>query len=132
MARAEVFFSDHPEPLKEATRRLKAFAAAGADCLYAPGVKTREDIRALVEAIAPKPLNVLVGGPSELSVADLAALGVPPHQHGRGAGADGLGGLPGGRRAEIAGKGTFAGLGNAASGSALNALFAADAGRRSK
>lgn len=74
-ARAECFLVGHADPLAEAIRRLKAYAAAGADCLYAPGLKTTAQIKAVVDAVAPKPVNVLMGGPG-LSVAELAALGV--------------------------------------------------------
>jgi methylisocitrate lyase len=74
-ARAECFLVGHPDPLAESIRRLKAYAAAGADCLYAPGLKTPEQIKAVVDAVAPKPVNVLMGGPG-LTVAELAALGV--------------------------------------------------------
>ncbi len=52
------------------------YAAAGADVLYAPGVYDRASIRAIVEAVAPKPINVLIGAATDLSVSDLAALGV--------------------------------------------------------
>jgi hypothetical protein len=55
--------------------RLVAFADAGADCLYAPGVQKREDIAAMVAAVAPKPVNVLMTGPG-LVLAELADLGV--------------------------------------------------------
>ena len=66
-ARAECFLVGHPDPLKEAIRRLEAFAEAGADCLYAPGPRRRDDIAAIVKAVAPKPVNVLVGGPIGLT-----------------------------------------------------------------
>lgn len=131
VARSEVFFSDHPAPLKEAIRRLKAFAAAGADCLFAPGAASREDIRALVEAVAPKPLNVLIGAPSELSVADLAGLGVRRVSTGGALARTAWAGFQA-AATEIAEKGTFAGLKHAAPGRALNDLFAADARRRQK
>jgi 2-methylisocitrate lyase-like PEP mutase family enzyme len=76
VGRAECFLVGHEDPLKESIRRLEAYAEAGADVLYAPGVRKREDIAALVKAVAPKPVNVLYGWPGELSVADLAGLGV--------------------------------------------------------
>jgi len=60
---------------RAAIDKLVAFADAGADCLYAPGVKKKADIAAMVRAVAPKPVNVLVWGPG-LSVAELADLGV--------------------------------------------------------
>src|ERR1700733_2473842 len=56
--------------------RLKAYSDAGADCLYAPGIRTPEQISALVSAVAPKPLNLLVGWASELTLREIAALGV--------------------------------------------------------
>src|SRR5947207_13359829 len=74
-ARSEGFIRGRPD-LEETVRRLKAFAAAGADCLYAPGIRTREQIAAVVKAVAPKPVNFLMGGPSELTVRDLGELGV--------------------------------------------------------
>jgi len=74
-ARAECFLVGHPDPLAESVRRLKAYAAAGADCLYAPGLKTKEQVQAVVAAVAPKPVNVLVGAPG-FTQAELAGLGV--------------------------------------------------------
>jgi len=62
--------------LDDAIRRLKAYAAAGADCLYAPGIKTRAEIEAVVKAVAPKPVNFLNGGAFGFTVSDLAAMGV--------------------------------------------------------
>src|SRR4029079_12970820 len=61
--------------LDETIRSLRAYAEAGADCLYAPGISTREQISAIVQAVAPKPVNVLAWG-GFLSVAELAELGV--------------------------------------------------------
>jgi methylisocitrate lyase len=72
--RSEGFIAGRPD-LDETIRRLRAYADAGADCLYAPGISTREQITAVVQAIAPKPVNVLVWG-GFLSVAELAELGV--------------------------------------------------------
>ena len=74
-ARSEGFIRGRPD-LEETVRRLKAFAAAGADCLYAPGIKTREQIAAVVKAVAPKPVNFLMSTATELTVNDLASLGV--------------------------------------------------------
>lgn len=74
-ARAEGFIRGVPD-LDDVIRRLKAFAAAGADCLYAPGIKTREEIEAVVKAVAPKPVNFLNGGAFGFTVADIAAMGV--------------------------------------------------------
>src|SRR5690606_29255504 len=75
VGRAENFFVGVPD-LDDALARIKAYAEAGADCLYAPGIKTREQIKAVVEAVAPKPVNVLIGWDSDLTVAELASLGV--------------------------------------------------------
>ncbi|KAB0548286.1 isocitrate lyase/phosphoenolpyruvate mutase family protein [Pseudomonas argentinensis] len=75
-ARAENFLHGRAD-LDDTIRRLVAYAEAGADVLYAPGLTTREQIRAVVEAVAPKPVNVLVGSPSlRLSLDELAQLGV--------------------------------------------------------
>ena len=74
-ARAENFVRGVND-LNDAIRRLTAYAAAGADCLYAPGIKTREQIAAVVKAVAPKPVNFLNGGAFGFTVDDLAAMGV--------------------------------------------------------
>jgi len=74
-ARAENFVRGVTD-LDDAIRRLKAYAAAGADCLYAPGINKREQIEAVVRAVAPKPVNFLNGGAFGFTVADLAAMGV--------------------------------------------------------
>ena len=73
--RAENFIRGVPD-LDDVLRRLKAYAAAGADCLYAPGIKTREEIEAVVKAVAPKPMNFLNSGAFGFTVDDLAAMGV--------------------------------------------------------
>lgn len=75
-ARAECFLVGHREPLLESIRRLQAYSAAGADVLYAPGPTKREDIQAIVSAVAPKPVNVLLSANTGLTVSDLASLGV--------------------------------------------------------
>jgi len=74
-ARTEGFIRGRPD-LEETIRRLKAFADAGADCLYSPGIKTREQIEATVQAVAPKPVNFLNSGAIGFTVSDLAAMGV--------------------------------------------------------
>ena len=74
-ARTEGFIHNRPD-LDETIRRLKAFADAGADCLYSPGIKTREQIGATIKAVAPKPINFLNHGAFGYTVSDLAALGV--------------------------------------------------------
>ncbi len=75
-ARAECFLVGEDDPLKESIRRLNAYAAAGADVLFAPGIHARDDIRTLIAAVAPHPVNLLVGRNIGLTVADLAGLGV--------------------------------------------------------
>ncbi len=74
--RAECYLTGHPDPLREALRRLEAYAQAGAHVLYAPGPTSREDIRAIVSAVHPLPVNVLVSADTGLRVADLAEMGV--------------------------------------------------------
>ncbi|HEU0276813.1 MAG TPA: isocitrate lyase/phosphoenolpyruvate mutase family protein [Rhodanobacteraceae bacterium] len=76
VGRTQCFITGRPDPLPEAVKRLKAFADAGADCLYALGGQQPGQIKALVAAVAPKPLNVLVGHPPAYTLADLEAWGV--------------------------------------------------------
>ena len=76
-ARCEVWLVNGNDKLKFALERLSAFADAGADCLYAPGIRDLDGISEIVKAVAPKPVNVLVSSPSpDLTVARLAELGV--------------------------------------------------------
>jgi 2-methylisocitrate lyase-like PEP mutase family enzyme len=74
-ARTEGFIHGKPD-LDETIRRLQAFADAGADCLYAPGIKTHEQIEAVVKAVAPKPVNLLMSAACGFSVKDIAEMGV--------------------------------------------------------
>ncbi len=81
VGRAECFLAGHENPLAESIRRLTAYAEAGADCLYAPGVRTAEQVSTIVKAVAPMPVNVLalpqaMGRPAGLSIPELAELGV--------------------------------------------------------
>ena len=75
-ARAECYLVGHADPFKESIRRLQAYAEAGADVLYAPGVCQREEIQTIVTELAPKPVNILVSNNIGLKVADLADMGV--------------------------------------------------------
>lgn len=75
-ARAECYLVGHSDPLRESIERLAAFADAGADCLYAPGLRSAEQIAQVVGAVTPKPVNVLITDPTNMSVSALAALGV--------------------------------------------------------
>ena len=123
VGRAECFLAGRPD-LDETITRLKAYAAAGADCLYAPGLRTREQIGAVVTAVAPKSVNVLIGWPSELTVPDIAALGARRISVGGALARCAWGGFM--RAAKLlAEQGSFEGLKDAAPGAELNALFAA-------
>ena len=73
--RSEGFIHGRPD-LAETVRRLKAYAEAGAECLYAPGIKTREQIETVVKAVAPKAVNFLNSGAFGFTVSDLAGMGV--------------------------------------------------------
>ncbi len=75
-ARAECYLVNHPKPFAESLRRLVAYAEAGADVLYAPGVTERKEIQEIVSAVAPKPVNVLMSSNVGLRVSDLAEMGV--------------------------------------------------------
>jgi 2-methylisocitrate lyase-like PEP mutase family enzyme len=121
VGRAECYLVGRPV-LAETIERLKAYAAAGADCLYAPGLRTREDIAAVVKAVAPKPLNLLVGWPSELSVKEIEALGVRRISVGGALARCAWGGFIRAARS-LAEEGTFTAFDQAASGNDLNALF---------
>lgn len=74
VGRAECFLVGI-EDMAETTRRLKAYADAGAHCLYAPGIGSRDEVAAVVNAVAPKPVNVLISGPGDLTIKEAAALG---------------------------------------------------------
>jgi 2-methylisocitrate lyase-like PEP mutase family enzyme len=74
-ARAEGFIRGVPD-LDDVIRRLRAYRDAGADCLYAPGIKARDQIEAVVKAVAPQPVNFLNSGAFGFTVADLAGMGV--------------------------------------------------------
>src|SRR6184192_795061 len=74
VGRAEGFLVGK-ENIDQVIKRLVAYSEAGADCLYAPGFKERDQIKAIVEAIAPKPVNVLIGGSGGLTMRDAAELG---------------------------------------------------------
>jgi 2-methylisocitrate lyase-like PEP mutase family enzyme len=74
-ARTEGFIKNRPD-MDETIRRLKAFVDAGADCLYPPGIKTREQIETVVKAVAPKPVNLLMSAATGFTVKDIADMGV--------------------------------------------------------
>ena len=118
--RSEGFIAGRPD-LAETIRRLVAYAEAGADCLYGPGIRSAADVAAIVRAVAPKPVNVLVGG-DYFSVAQLADIGVRRISVGGAlARAAWTGFLTAAK--EIAGQGTFTALSRTISVPELNGLF---------
>jgi 2-methylisocitrate lyase-like PEP mutase family enzyme len=121
VGRAENFFVGRPD-LGDTLVRLKAYAEAGADCLYAPGIRTREQIAAVVAAVAPKPVNLLIGWASDLTMADIAALGVRRVSVGGALARSAWGGFM--RAARGLSEGRFDGFADAAPGAELNAFFA--------
>jgi len=122
--RAEGFIAGVPD-LGEMIARLKAYAAAGADCLYAPGIRTRAEIEAVVQAVAPKPVNFLNGAAFGHTVSDLAAMGVRRISVGGALARAAWGGFM--RTAKlIAEQGSFEGFKDAASGAELNGFFTKD------
>jgi 2-methylisocitrate lyase-like PEP mutase family enzyme len=124
-ARAECYHVGHPDPLRESVRRLQAYAAAGADVLFAPGPQNPADIGTLAEAVAPKPLNLLVVRDIGLNVEEVAALGVRRISVG---GALALAAWTGFMRAAqtLRSNGSFAGLAALVPYSEINGLFAMD------
>lgn len=121
IGRAENFFVGKPD-LADTIARLRAYAAAGADCLYAPGIRTKEDIASVVAAVAPKPVNLLIGSNSELTLQDIAALGVRRVSVGGGLARAAWGGFLHAART-IAHDGRFDGFDSSVSGAELNAFF---------
>ena len=119
-ARSEGFIVGRPD-LDETIRRLTAYARAGADCLYAPGIRTRDEITAVVRAVSHRPVNVLVGG-GHTTVAELAQLGVRRISVG-GALARTAWSAFMSAASEIAREGTFRGLASAVPFAEVNALF---------
>jgi 2-methylisocitrate lyase-like PEP mutase family enzyme len=103
-------------------RRLKAFSAAGADCLYAPGIREESQIRAAVQAVAPKPVNLLATG---VAVATVASWGVRRISVGGALAGVGYGAFYAAAQ-EIAEKGTFGGLSGASGGRIFNPIFSAE------
>ena len=124
-ARAECYHVGHPDPFRESVRRLQAYVAAGADVLFAPGPQNPAAIKALVEAVAPKPLNLLVLRDICLSVREIEALGVRRVSVG---GALALAAWTGFMRAAqtLKSEGSFAGLAGLVPYAEINGLFAGD------
>jgi len=126
-ARAECYHVGHPDPFPESVRRLQAYAAAGADVLFAPGPRNPAEIQALVDAVAPKPLNLLVVSDIGLGVGEIAALGVRRISVG---GALALAAWTGFMHAAqtLRSKGSFAGLAGLVPYPEINGLFAGTSG----
>ncbi len=127
-ARTEGFIRGRPD-LDETIRRLKAFANAGADCLYSPGIKTREQIEATVQAVAPKPVNFLNSGPFGFTVSDLAAMGVRRVSVGGTLARVAMNAFIHSAR-EIAQQGRFDSFGDVVANAELNSFFSDDIKRR--
>ncbi|MEA3160816.1 MAG: hypothetical protein QOD95_2364 [Gammaproteobacteria bacterium] len=124
IGRAEGFLVGQPD-IEQVIARLKAYANAGADCLYAPGIRSVEHITAVVAAVAPKPVNLLVGFNADLTLEKIAALGVRRVSVGGALARAAWGGFM--RAAKlIQEEGRFDGFADAASGSALNTIFRGD------
>jgi len=128
-ARAECYHVGHPDAFRESLRRLQAYARAGADVLFAPGPQKPDEIKALVEAVAPKPFNLLVVRDLDLDVADIAALGVRRISVG---GALALAGWTAFMRAaqNLKAGGSFSGFADLVPYPEINQLFAADLNSR--
>jgi 2-methylisocitrate lyase-like PEP mutase family enzyme len=123
-ARAENFIRGVND-LDDAIRRLKAYAAAGADCLYAPGINKREQIEAVVKAVAPQPVNFLNSGAFGFTVDQIAAMGVRRISVGGSLARVAMHAFI--RTAsEIARDGNFDGFGGLISNAELNKFFAED------
>jgi 2-methylisocitrate lyase-like PEP mutase family enzyme len=121
IGRAEGFLVGQPD-IDQVIARLKAYSNAGADCLYAPGISSTAEISAVVAAVAPKPVNLLVGFNADLTMEKIAALGVRRVSVGGALARAAWGGFM--RAAKlIMEEGKFDGFADAASGSALNTIF---------
>jgi 2-methylisocitrate lyase-like PEP mutase family enzyme len=121
VGRAECFLHGQPD-IGQAIHRLKAYADAGADCLYAPGIRTPEHIGAVVAGVAPKPVNLLMAWPGDLTMPEIAALGVRRVSVGGALARSAWGGFM--RAAKlIIEEGKFDGFADAASGQELDGFF---------
>jgi 2-methylisocitrate lyase-like PEP mutase family enzyme len=121
VGRCECFLVGRPD-IAETIARLKAYAGAGADCLYAPGIRTREEVAAVVAAAAPKPVNVIRSSAAGLNVAELTALGVRRISVGSALARTAWGAFMKAAR-DILAEGRFDGFADAAPNAELNALF---------
>lgn len=123
--RCECYLVGHEQPFREAVRRLQAYAEAGADVLYAPGLSEPNEIKELVAAIHPKPVNILMSANTGLRVADLAAMGVRRVSVGSSLARAAWTGFIRAAR-EIAEHGSFAGFDGSVPFAELNGFFQED------
>jgi 2-methylisocitrate lyase-like PEP mutase family enzyme len=129
VGRAENFLVGRAD-LDDTISRLKAYSAAGADCLYAPGISKPEQIKAIVQAVAPKPVNLLIGTPMGLTVKDAEALGVRRISIGGSLARSAWGGFIRAAK-QIAEEGRFDAFADAAPGMEINKFFYKDNKARS-
>ena len=122
--RAECFLVGRDD-IDEVIRRLTAYADAGADCLYAPGISERDQIAAVVSAIAPKPVNLLISGPGGLTMRDAEELGVRRVSVGGALARAAWGGFIGAAK-QLAENGVFDGFAGAAPHGELQKFFFAE------
>jgi 2-methylisocitrate lyase-like PEP mutase family enzyme len=127
-ARCEAWLVGENDPFRVALERLVAYAEAGGDCLYAPGVRDPDQIAAIVKAVAPKPVNVLVSRPSnDLTLSRLTDLGVRRISVGSALACVAWGAFMRAARS-IAETGSFDAFAEAAAYSEINDLFSARSG----
>jgi 2-methylisocitrate lyase-like PEP mutase family enzyme len=121
VGRAECFLQGRPD-IDHTVQRLKAYANAGADCLYAPGIRTPDHIKAVIAGVAPKPVNLLMGWPGDLTLQQIASFGVRRVSVGGALARSAWGGFI--RAAKlIIEQGRFDGFADAASGKDLDVFF---------
>jgi 2-methylisocitrate lyase-like PEP mutase family enzyme len=119
--RAECFLVGVTD-INEVIRRLTAYAEAGADCLYAPGIRERDHVDAIVKAVAPKPVNLLISAPGGLTMRDARELGVRRVSVGSGLARAAWGGFIGAAK-QLADAGTFDGFAGATPHGELQEFF---------
>ena len=130
VGRAECFLVAERD-IDEVIRRLTAYADAGADCLYAPGISTREQIKAVVAAVVPKPVNLLISSPGGLALDEAAELGVRRVSVGGALARAAWGGFIRAAR-ELAEHGGFDGFAGATPHAELQTFFRHDADGRAR
>ncbi len=124
--RAECFLTGCADPLRESIDRLQAYADAGADVLFAPGVRTLADVRTMVRALQPKPVNVLIGWKADFGVPELALAGVRRISVGSALSRAAWAGFM--QAAKKLSDGSFEGFASNVSFAELDTLFRGDAG----